>query len=479
MLRTQAMYSLKSSWVSSALNLLMLVDGVQARFPTPLKDAGAQLKTDDDTVTFDPLGVAAVLGNPRADKSAVRLYTHYGRSLFLWPHFTMLGGTLPPMQMLVEHLTATFKHIHPAIKTCAKDTTPLAVRSDVSGNVFSQLPLNQNNFWLNDVVAFRTSENPAHDFAIVLVDGDDKSDEQRKSEVQLRIGGFWWRFGKWSLDLLSLINGSMLLVGMVFSVLTADIWGFTLFVIYICHWLASVLISLFAMVDTHEPKIKKDKTWKYAVYEREEGGTVIFKGYQETLERWARSTWEYKPSWKKECLHWLWVLTGTLSGIASCACMVNMRSDLQLGFLAVLIYSSLAEIVATRIGRTLQEKAHGEISKAEVLNKPSRTAAIIHATLGVIPGCRLTGLNWIEMRLLPAWPLFRDMQDLLKEIGVMQENGMILAGEYGPPDPPVNTVCTSFVDEYKGDPLHGLAKRIRDEIIGTLYPQYCEMGSEK
>lgn len=76
-----------------ALNLFVLVDYVRAKtdFPTPLSEAHPELKTDDG-VTFDPLGVAAILYNERADRSAARLYTQYDRNLFIWPHMTMIGG---------------------------------------------------------------------------------------------------------------------------------------------------------------------------------------------------------------------------------------------------------------------------------------------------------------------------------------------------------------------------------------------------
>ncbi len=45
-----------------------------------------------DSITFDPLGVAAILHNPRADLSAARLYVQSDRRAFRWPHTTMIGG---------------------------------------------------------------------------------------------------------------------------------------------------------------------------------------------------------------------------------------------------------------------------------------------------------------------------------------------------------------------------------------------------
>ncbi|CAG8010046.1 unnamed protein product [Penicillium nalgiovense] len=375
-------------------SLLSIVGLAQAeKFPQSLTDLRAQLKSDGG-VTFDPLDVAAVLYNPRVDKSAARLYTQFDRGLFIWPHLTMIGGTLPPMQMLVERLNATMKWIHPSIKLCAQDTTMLPVRSDVSGNVFRQLPLNLSNAWLTDIISFQTSRQPGNDFAVVCVDAMYPSRDERQKNVRQQLGTFTWLLRKWTLDSICLVNGTMLMTGMVCGILTADLWAFTLFLLYSIHWLASVLISFTSMVKIHKPDhIKNDPGVRYAVYERDEGGTVIFKGPQRELEEWARSTWEYDRNRGKDFLHWLWTLSGTFSGISSIACMVNMKGALQLAFLAVLVYSSLAEIVATRIARQLQTRAHGRIYAEKVLNNATRTKAIIRATLQISPKCRLRDLN--------------------------------------------------------------------------------------
>ena len=79
---------------------------VEARSELPLSstDPKANLKEDTE-VTFDPLGVAAVLHNPRANNSAAMLYTQSDHGIFTWPHTMMIGGTLPAMKMLVDHLT--------------------------------------------------------------------------------------------------------------------------------------------------------------------------------------------------------------------------------------------------------------------------------------------------------------------------------------------------------------------------------------
>ncbi|KAJ5890341.1 uncharacterized protein N7473_006569 [Penicillium subrubescens] len=476
------------------LNFFVLLDHVQAAtdFPVSLSEAHPELKKDYG-VTFDPLGVAAILYNQRADRSAARLYTQYDRNLFIWPHMTMIGGTLPPMQMLVERLTAPFKWIHPAIKMCAKDTTMLPIRSDISGNVFRQLPYNLSNTWLSDIISFEPSEHPGNDFAIAYVDRvhqkpkkPKKTDkdanpagEDHEEEILIRseIGNVRWQAGRWTLNLLGIINGAMVLTGMVFGILLADIWAFTLFLLYSLHWGASVAISIDSMVTVHTPpRIVPESSDRFAVYEREEGGTVIFKGPQRTLETWARSTWEYDPSWDKDFRHWLWIITGSLSGIASVACMVNMQGRMQLVFLGVLVYASVAEIGATRIARILQTKAHGPIAQDFVRKNATRSLSIIQATLTVLPRCRLTGLDWIKMGLLPDMLVFREMQALLRDIS------QILGHDKEDSDPLAVTVraldikdrCLRFVDKVKTeDSARGpLAMRIYDEI----YNQTLNLG---
>ena len=61
--------------------------------PLPFTDTtSSALLRGFDSITFDPLGVAAVLNNPRADLSAARLYVQSDRRAFRWPHTTMIGG---------------------------------------------------------------------------------------------------------------------------------------------------------------------------------------------------------------------------------------------------------------------------------------------------------------------------------------------------------------------------------------------------
>jgi hypothetical protein len=483
------------------LNLFVLLEYVQAatEFPVPVSEAHPELKQDNG-VTFDPLGVAAILYNQRADRSAARLYTQYDRNIFIWPHMTMIGGTLPPMQMLVERLTAPLKWIHPAIKMCAKDTTMLPIRSDISGNVFRQLPYNLSNTWLSDIVSFEPSEHPGNDFAIVYVDrvhqkprknekdaSPEGEDHEEEILIRSEIGNARWQAGRWTLNLLCIINGAMVLTGMVFGILLADIWAFTLFLLYSLHWLASVAISIHPMVTVHTPaRIVPELSDRFAVYEREEGGTVIFKGPQRTLETWARSTWEYNSSWDKDIRHWLWTITGSLSGIASVACMVNMHGTMQLAFLGVLVYASVAEIGATRIARILQTRAQGPIHRYFVLENATRSLSIIRATLTAHPPCRLTGLDWIKMGLLPDMLVFRKMQELLRDISQILEHGNQGSEPFtfNSQDSAIKDRCSMFVDNVKAeDPARELlAVRIYNEIYNQtlqLGPPYEEQSKEE
>lgn len=405
-----------------ALCVAALGTMVDARSELPLSSTDPQANLKEDTeVTFDPLGVAAVLHNPRANNSAAMLYTQSDRGIFTWPHTMMIGGTLPAMKMLVDHLTEEMKSIHPAITMCTQVTTMLTVRSDVSGSVFRELPLDSSNAWLNHVVSFKASPKPGNDFAVVCVDGIREDVSVRRDRVKKTIGPLRWWIATLTLDLISLINGLMMITGLVMGVLVADIWAAVLFFLYWCHWLGTMLISFHSMVQKDEPRINRDERPKYAIYQRKEGGTVIFKGRQDQLEDWARSTWEYRPSFFKNCLHWIWITTGTLSAFCSVACMVNMRSYMQLGFLGVLVYASLAEILAIRISRSLQKKAKGDdIHEAHVLKSETRSMAIIRATLEIKRTCRLEGLNWIQLNLLPSMFVFEEMQKVLKDLGSMQ-----------------------------------------------------------
>ncbi|KAK6510871.1 hypothetical protein TWF506_009965 [Arthrobotrys conoides] len=381
-------------------------------FPFPSGGPSGSLKDDND-VTFDPLAVAAVLSNPRADRSAARLYLQLDRDDYKWPHTMMIGGTLPPMNTLVAHLSMNVTSIHPAITMCGIDIKLIPVRSDM---IFKEFPVNSSNYRLNDLVEFRSSELAGNDFMVINMD-----DLDSKARRMHKLGMGPWP-GRISLHLIGLANGLLLLIGVTLSVLTADIWAGTLFLFYALHWLASTFISYTQMIRIDvKGNIVEDPKPRYAVYQRPEGGTVIFKGRKETLERWARETMEFNKTPRINFLHWFWMISGTLAATSSVACMVNMRGYMQLGFLGVLLYSSAAEIIATQISRRLQAASRGDFSHQLVQGNITRTKGIIRATIENPPNCRLKGLNWIALELLPNWPLYEEMLRMLARINDLQE----------------------------------------------------------
>ena len=395
--------------------------------PLPFHSSFSSAKLrGSDSITFDPLGVAAVLGNPRADLSAARLYVQSDRRVFRWPHMTMIGGALTPVSTLVSHL-AQYDSIHPAVSMCTKDERSISIISDT---IFRELRVNVSNLWLRDALSFRPSNDPksmhgerqdygnaANDVEIVLVkhifdQGITPSDHRYEYPI-------WWR--KAVIDISGFFTGLLLCVGTSFSVLRGDIWGVTLFFLYLCHWLASTLISFTNLVKTTCPDIRQDDKIKFAVHERppDIGGMVVFKGTQYEIETWYRTTLQFRREWLADMLHWFWILTGTLSAISSVACMVNMTGDFQLGFLAVLSYSSVAELWVTQLARRIQSELRTAtgLGKLVVLTEnKSRTEAITRATLGAGVECNARGLNWVGLKLLPGQPIFHEYQNLLDNL---------------------------------------------------------------
>ncbi|OJJ81535.1 uncharacterized protein ASPGLDRAFT_50060 [Aspergillus glaucus CBS 516.65] len=416
--------SVVESWLRT-ISFSLCATLAEAKYPF---SSGPKAKLADDTsVSFDPLGVAAVLSNPRADASAAKLYVQYDKDTFHWPHTSMIGGTLPAMQMLVEYFTSGLpsKSLSPPIKMCAKATTMIPVRSN---SVFRELPLDFGNVWLNHLIAFKSGErNPGNDFMVIYIDGILKLDgkpAERTKDNQRRLGEDlgtgWLVVGRLSLYFLDLVNGAMILASMLIGILAADVWAFTLFFFYGSYWISSALITFLPMVQVFTPPIFEEKSPLYAVYERPEGGTVIFKGRKDNMEAWARTTWKYEPTWVQTTLHWSWMITGSLAAFSSVACMVNMHGYLQLAFLAVLVFATVAEIVATKISRVLQIKAKGPVPCALLTKNDKRTQGIISATIAIQSLCRLEGLDWMQMGLLPNMPVFSHMQATLAEINEIQ-----------------------------------------------------------
>ncbi|OJJ98997.1 hypothetical protein ASPACDRAFT_61669 [Aspergillus aculeatus ATCC 16872] len=454
----------------------------EAKYPFSSSSPKATL-TNDTSVSFDPLGVAAVLGNPRAGASAAGLYVQYDIAVFHWPHMTMIGGTLPAMQMLVEHLTSALPSVHPAVRLCANETTMIPIRSNVSNQVFRELPLTLSNLWLHDYINFKPSnDNPGNDFMVICINTIDEDAKKQKHRMEEDPGLGWWMAGRLTLYLLILINGGMILAAMLIGILAADIWAFTLFFLYGSHWIASALITFVPMVKFQIPgnKIDENANTRYAAYQRPEGGTVIFKGRQDTLERWARSTWEYNTTPLKAVLHWTWMVTGALAAFASVACMVNMHGYLQLAFLAVLVYATLAEIIATKISRRLQIKAKGSVPWEATKNNGTRSQGIISATIAIRKDCRLEGFDWIQMGLLPNMPAFWQMQVTLEEINKRQNEEEERSTPHSPDEIEAlqkelkglsNTYVQKAIDaseEDKRKATSSLAERLRTEMDNAV-----------
>ncbi|KAL5338148.1 hypothetical protein BJX70DRAFT_367793 [Aspergillus crustosus] len=413
------------SWLR-AVALSSFAGLTKAKYPFSSDEPQATLR-DETTVSFDPLGVAAVLPNPRADASAAKLYVQFDKDTFHWPHTSMVGGTLPAMHMLVEYVTSGLpsKSLSAPIKMCAKYITMIPVRSNF---VFRELPLDFSNTWLTGLISFRSGDiNPGNDFMVIYIDevvkspGDiDKLARSTRARLAQDPGLGWWMAARLTLYFLILVNGAMILAAMLIGILAADIWAFTLFFLYGSHWIATAAMTFFPMVQASTPRIDPETSPRYAAYERPEGGTVIFKGPKFNMEAWARTTWKYEPTNIQSTLHWAFMTTGALAAFSSIACMVNMHGYMQLAFLAVLVYATVAEIIATKISRWLQTKSKGPVPHAILRNNEKRSQGIISATLAIQRLCRLEGFDWIAMGLLPPLPAFRAMQPTLAEINAYQ-----------------------------------------------------------
>ena len=364
-------------------------------------------------VSFDPLGVAAVLHNPRAELSAARLYTQPDNMTFRWPHTMMIGGVLTPLSVLADYLSSKVSSLDPAVSMSQKQWTTLPVRSTT---VFRELPISHSNVWLHDALAFKSSSFPENDFVVAGVEDLYIHSNFGASKAPPFIT---------TLDILGYICGLLNITGLLFSVFTSDVWAITLFGVYALHWTASTAISFNPLVKPQEIHITPDATQQYCVYKRPEGGTVIFKGRKDALERWARSTWKFDPKPLNHLLHWCWAITGSFASLASVACMVNMTAYLQLGFLALLAYSSLAEILATRLARGMQVRACSKYlgSKTQdrqqtfIFDNKTRSMGIIRATLS----CQLDANLWFTLELLPNIPVFAEMLTLVDSLRMIDD----------------------------------------------------------
>jgi len=353
--------------------------------------------------------------------------------------------------------------------------------------VFPELPVSLSNAWLRDILAFKPSPIPENDFAIAGVEGmfvqpsikPSKAIESLitadpvprfKSEVPLFT----------VLDLLGYICGLLIFTGLVFSVLTGDVWAITLFATYSLHWVASTIVSYYPLAKIQDNKIVSSASIEHCVYQRPEGGTVIFRGRKDTLERWARTTWKFDDKPYKHFLHWFWTITGSLAAVASVACMVNMAATLQLGFLGLLVYSSLAEIAGTQIARKLQGEAHrrtgGRFTMDPTIlrNNQTRSMGIIRATLM----CQLNEDVWFKLKLLPEIVPFQRMMRLLEEVKnvdnetEMRRHVQIFREEFG---------IRGHEDEkekYAGDSHEDKQKKLAQRIAGEIEEAWMEVKSQ-
>ena len=107
-------------------------------------------------------------------------------------------------------------------------------------------------------------------------------------------------------------------------------------------------------------------------------------GRQDTLERWARTTYAFYRTTKNNLLNWLWMLTGALACAASVICMVNMAAWFQLAYLGTLAISSLSELLITILVRRVQNKCSGTDMVCNI-SKANRTwsQAVIRSSLEV------------------------------------------------------------------------------------------------
>ena len=482
---------LQWTWVLRAVCVALFSRLAQAKLPFSSNNIKEGLQQGPNGVTFDPLAVAAILHNPRANTSAAKLYMQRDRDLFRWPHTMMFGGTLIPLKLLVQHLTSRPSSLHPAISMCWDTAIKIPVRSTRAFP--KELSVNTGNEWLKGVLGFDSSS----------------SDEESSSDNDLLVAHVWDAFGEpmpqpassffnsFAMALIGWLTGFVISVALVFSVLVADIWAAVLFLTYLCHWAASVAVAYYPLVNIYQPSIRsrtpisRTQTDNFArpppskstvpensealfcIHERDEGGSVVFKGRRDTIEAWARIGWSFNK--KHSMVHWTWIITGTLAAVASVACMVNMYGALQLGFLAMLIYSSLGEILATRIAGNLQHlhKRHARIFP--VVHNTTRTQAIIRASLEVEAASSLAGLNWIDLTLLPRMMVFVNMQNLLKEMSEMP-SGM------GEDDITSEKILTKLLEgvekESNPDEQQGLAERLMNEIWDAWSEREAIQGTD-
>lgn len=365
-------------------------------------------------VRFGPLGIAAVLTNTRATSSAARLYMQPDHGNFRWPHMLQIGCALAPISMLVQKLAAeSSDSAHLAVDMCLNNVDELVVTSNMDSS-FPRLLVNRSNQWLKGVLSFPASPNPATDIKVVHIKTMDGtgvySNEGTRSSPPLGV-----RLGKMSILILEFFMGAIVMACTLVSLLIGDTWGISLFSTYALHWLVCTLISTRRLVEPNKHlSIRPDTEIKYAVYRTPSGAIVILKAPKHILERWARTQWVFNDNdsvWAIT-IHWLWVLTGSAAAFTSLACMVNMCGYLQLAFLCMLGYASVAEILLTTLARALQ-RDHLESRDVgqtyEVIAKEKWYQSVIKISLGADEECRVSTFDWVGFGLIPKYKVFQAM----------------------------------------------------------------------
>lgn len=238
------------TWLLQAACAALFLPFAEAKLPFSSASVKEGLQQGPNGVTFDPLAVAAILHNPRANTSAAKLYTQHDRDLYRWPHTMMFGGTLIPLKLLVQHLTSRPSSLHPAISMCWDTAMKIPVRSTRAFP--KELSVNTGNEWLKGVLGF-DSATPEQEFS---------------SDNDVLVAHVWDVFGEAvphpassalaiiAMTLIGWLTGFLIIVALVFSILVADIWAAVLFFTYLLHWAASVAVSYHPLVNIYQPSIR-------------------------------------------------------------------------------------------------------------------------------------------------------------------------------------------------------------------------------
>ncbi|OIW26238.1 hypothetical protein CONLIGDRAFT_467072 [Coniochaeta ligniaria NRRL 30616] len=403
-----------------------------ATLPFGVEPNAAVTVKHTDAVSFDPLAVLAILWNPRASVSTSRLYAQPCRDRFRWPHLMQIGAITVPVSVLVGHLTSNYRSVHPALEMFMASVDELSVKSTIGNavNLFRTLPVSSCESGLIDSLSFRPSIYPGNDIVIVslLAPGRGALDAQTATgsrparELSQGLGRLVFR-------LVELLMSLIVAFGLVFCVLWADLWGIVLFGTYLLHWFASVAVSFCRLIepDTWTTLgIRADESIVYAVYGRPSGGLIVFRGTQETMERWARTSWRFSDRPWSRLVHWSWIVTGLFAALASVACMVNMNGYTQLVFLGMLLYGSAAEILLTVVDRTFESGSNsvlGPYSALEVESGDKKYKSIIRASIGIAADYQLGSLSWISLGLLPDRDVFQALEAAVKFLHSVDATG--------------------------------------------------------